>query len=159
MLGAGGAARAIACTLLDQTPPSELILLDVDAAVRNALAADLTTSAAPTTLTVDTSSEPVILAACERAEVIINCTPIGMHPHKERSLVPASALRPEQVLFDIVYNPLRTRLLQDGENTGCTTIPGSEMFVNQAALQFERFTGAEAPLAVMRTVVLERLQA
>ena len=74
------------------------------------------------------------------------------------SLVPAGLFRPGQVVFDIVYTPLKTKLLADAETRGCTIIPGVEMFVNQAVLQFERFTGVDAPVEIMRQVVLERLQ-
>jgi len=81
-----------------------------------------------------------------------------MHPREDASPVPGELLRAGQVVFDIVYTPLETRLLADARARGCTVISGVEMFINQAVLQFERFTGAAAPLEVMRRVVLERLQ-
>jgi shikimate dehydrogenase len=92
------------------------------------------------------------------ADIIINCTPIGMHPKEDATLVPAELYRPGQVVFDIVYNPLETRLLAEARSKGLKVISGVEMFINQAVLQFERFTGAEAPVEVMRRVVMERLQ-
>ena len=60
-------------------------------------------------------------------------------------------------VMDIVYNPYETRLLRDALAAGLTAVPGIEMFVNQAALQFEAWTGESAPREVMRKVVLERL--
>jgi len=80
-----------------------------------------------------------------------------MHPKEEASLVPADLFRPGQVVFDIVYTPLKTKLLIDAETRGLKTVSGVEMFVNQAVLQFEKFTGREAPVDVMRRVVMERL--
>jgi shikimate 5-dehydrogenase len=60
-------------------------------------------------------------------------------------------------VFDAVYNPKKTRLLQAAELIGCTIVPGLEMFVRQAAVQFELWTGQRAPLDVMRRVLEDRL--
>jgi shikimate dehydrogenase len=81
-----------------------------------------------------------------------------MHPKVDASLIPPELFRPGQVVFDIVYNPLETKLLAEARARGLTVIPGVEMFLNQAVLQFERFTGREAPVEVMRRVVMEHLQ-
>ena len=97
--------------------------------------------------------------AMAQADVIINCTPIGMHPKEDASLVPAGLFRPGQVVFDIVYTPLETKLLRDARSRGLTTISGVEMFINQAVLQFRQFTGVDAPIDVMRRVVMEKLGA
>jgi shikimate dehydrogenase len=98
-----------------------------------------------------------IAAAMMRAEVVIQCTPIGMHPNVDATLVPAELFRAGQVVFDVVYNPLETKLLREAKAAGLQTISGVEMFINQAVLQFEQFTGIEAPYAVMRQVVMEQL--
>ena len=90
-------------------------------------------------------------------DIVINCTPVGMHPKQDVSLIPVDLFRPGQAVFDIVYTPLETKLLKDAKSLGLQTISGVEMFVNQAVLQFERFTGAPAPVAVMRNVVLKML--
>jgi shikimate dehydrogenase len=94
----------------------------------------------------------------EKADLIIHCTPVGMHPREGASLVPAGLFRPGQVVFDIVYTPLETRLLADARERGLQVISGVEMFINQAVLQFEQFTGTDAPEDVMRRVVMEHLQ-
>jgi shikimate dehydrogenase len=91
------------------------------------------------------------------ADIVIHCSPVGMHPKTEESLVPKHLLRAEQVVFDIVYNPGKTRLLKDAEAAGCTIVPGLEMFVNQAVVQFELWTGENAPVEVMRRVVEQHL--
>jgi len=61
-------------------------------------------------------------------------------------------------VLDIVYNPLETKLLKDAASRGVKTVSGIEMFLNQAAIQFKHFTGADAPLDVMRKVLLENLK-
>jgi shikimate dehydrogenase len=60
-------------------------------------------------------------------------------------------------VMDIVYNPYQTRLLRDAESRGIKTVPGTEMFVNQAILQFEAWTGKSAPREVMKQVVRDHL--
>jgi shikimate 5-dehydrogenase len=80
-----------------------------------------------------------------------------MHPNVDQSPVEASALSPRLAVFDAVYNPKKTRLLQDAEAIGCTIVPGLEMFLGQALVQFELWTGQRAPRDVMRTVLEERL--
>jgi shikimate dehydrogenase len=67
-------------------------------------------------------------------------------------------LRQEHVVFDIVYTPRETRLLREAKSVGCKTIPGLEMFVNQAVVQFELWTGQRAPVEVMRKIVKEYLK-
>jgi shikimate dehydrogenase len=156
MLGAGGAARAIAFTLAWENRLSELKLLDIDGAALTGLATDLSlrTEAAVTS---EVMNDDVLAGAMATADVIIHCTPVGMHPKGDVSLVPPSLFRPGQVVFDIVYTPLETRLLRDAKNKDLQTISGVEMFVHQAVLQFERFTGAQAPVQIMRNVVMEHL--
>ena len=61
------------------------------------------------------------------------------------------------IVFDVVYTPLETRLLADAKSRGLETISGVEMFINQAVLQFEHFTGMDAPVDVMRRVVMDHL--
>ena len=156
MLGSGGAARAIAFTLAWDNRLAQLRLLDIDRTMLDRLASDLKngTRADIQSQGMDAAT---LSAAMQDADVIIHCTPVGMHPKVEASLVPAELMRQGQVVLDIVYTPLETKLLADARARGLKTISGVEMFVNQAVLQFERFTGAQAPVDVMRRVVMERL--
>jgi len=157
MLGAGGAARAIAFTLARQPGLEKLVLMDINGSVLDGLTNDLRQG---TSVSVegDLMGEEGLARRAAEADIIINCTPVGMHPREDASPLPADLLRPGQVVFDIVYTPLETRLLAEASARGCTVISGVEMFINQAVLQFERFTGAAAPVEVMRRVVLERLR-
>jgi len=94
----------------------------------------------------------------QEADVVINTTSVGMHPHAEQTPVPRSALRPGMVVFDAVYNPLQTRLLREAREVGCTVISGVVWFVNQAAAQFELWTGRPAPRATMERALMQRLR-
>jgi shikimate dehydrogenase len=158
MLGSGGAARSIAFPLVRQSaPPAALELLDINAALLHALRADLTLGS-KVSIQASLLTGQSLAAAMDAADVIIHCTSVGMHPKIEASLVPAHLLRPGQVVFDIVYTPLETKLMADARRRGAQTISGVEMFIHQAVLQFERFTGALAPVEVMRQVMMERLK-
>src|SRR6185369_16346449 len=90
-------------------------------------------------------------------QVLIHCTPIGMHPDVFASVVPPELLHRDLAVMDIVYNPLETKLLADAKARGLQTVSGVDMFVNQAVLQFELWTGKQAPRDAMRAVVLDRL--
>eukprot|EP00825_Cyclidium_porcatum_P020197 TRINITY_DN22974_c0_g1_i1.p3 TRINITY_DN22974_c0_g1~~TRINITY_DN22974_c0_g1_i1.p3 ORF type:complete len:289 (-),score=36.19 TRINITY_DN22974_c0_g1_i1:648-1514(-) len=157
ILGSGGAARAIAFTLAMKTRLESLTLLDINAPMLHGLAADLS-AGTPAAINGILLTDASLATAMAEAEIVIHCTPIGMHPHEDASVVPADLFRPGQVVFDIVYTPLRTKLLTEAAARKCRTIPGIDMFLNQAVLQFEQFTGVDAPVAVMRRVLLEHLQ-
>ncbi|UCD59298.1 MAG: shikimate dehydrogenase [Candidatus Hydrogenedentota bacterium] len=156
VLGSGGAARAITFTLAMSERPPEISVLGIIPEELERLVSDLKdkTPACVSGTVLDTES---IRGGLAKAEIIIHCTPVGMHPKTEDTLVPREMLRREQVVFDIVYTPRKTRLLKEAESVGCVTIPGLEMFVNQAVVQFELWTGQRAPADVMRRVVEQSL--
>lgn len=85
----------------------------------------------------------------EQVEVLVNCTPIGMHPDVDATPFEEHWLRDEMLVFDTVYNPEQTLLLKHARERGCRTVGGIEMFIRQAAMQFEMFTGQDAPLDYM----------
>jgi shikimate dehydrogenase len=157
MLGAGGASRAIAFTLALKTGVAKLTILDINVGMLHGLATDLQ---AGTHATIESAklSDISLAKALEQADIIINCTPIGMHPKEGVSLVPLDFFRHGQVVFDVVYTPLETKLLADARSRGLKAISGVEMFINQAVLQFRHFTGVDAPVEIMRRVVMERLR-
>ncbi|HBA89102.1 MAG TPA: shikimate dehydrogenase [Geobacter sp.] len=157
MLGAGGAARAIAFTLARNAKLGKLTLLDINEPFLKGLAADLQ-SGTDACIESEVLNDKSLVHAMAHADVIINCTPIGMHPREGVSLVPVELFRPGQVVFDVVYTPLETKLLADARSRGLLTVSGVEMFINQAVLQFEAFTGVDAPIDVMRNIVMEKLK-
>ena len=92
----------------------------------------------------------------ERFDLLVQTTPVGMWPRPGES-----PLRPEQItagtVFDLIYNPPVTRLLELAQSRGCRTISGLEMFLAQAAGQFRYWTQLEAPVRLMRRIALEEL--
>ena len=87
------------------------------------------------------------------ADILVNCTPIGMHPNVDESPFDKHFLRPSMAVFDAVYNPENTLLIKDARERNCTVVTGVEMFVRQACLQFEHFAGREGPAQLMRDVI------
>ncbi len=155
MLGSGGAARAIAFALAAESGISRLNLLGIEERERIALAVDLRTKTA--LKVVDGHLDEARLKdALPDARVLIHCTPIGMAPKIGKSCVPAMLLHRELTVMDIVYNPKDTQLLMDARAAGCLTIAGLEMFLHQAAAQFELWTNKPAPTDVMRAVLESR---
>jgi 3-dehydroquinate dehydratase / shikimate dehydrogenase len=94
-----------------------------------------------------------------KCDLIVNCTPVGMHPHLDDTPYEPKYLNPEIVVFDTVYNPEQTLLLKLAREVGCTVITGVDMFIGQAALQFKLFAGQDAPTGLMRQVFRRTISA
>jgi len=154
ILGSGGAARAIAFAVARDATPSHLIILGIDEAERDRLGTELSHK---TGISVDRGGLDRLDEALHEAQVLIQPTPVGMHPRSDESLVPARLLHAGLVVFDAVYNPPETRLLSDAVRSGAKAIRGVGMFVHQAAAQFRLWTGKPPPVDVMEKVVLDRL--
>jgi len=157
LLGSGGAARAIAFALAAESGARQLTILGIDEKERTTLSTDLRSK---TSLAVDDFplNESTLSRALPEAHVLIHGTPIGMSPKIAETCVPARLLHAGLAVMDIVYNPRDTRLLKDATRAGCKTVPGLEMFLHQAAAQFELWTNRPAPTDVMRTVLESRFQ-
>ncbi len=136
ILGAGGAARAIAFGLTEAG--GRVTLADLDAARATALAEDL--GAAAIALNA--------LGQCPAAG-LINATPVGMEPLVEEIPLSPDLLSRFTLVMDIVYRPLQTRLLREAQNRGCATIDGLQMLIQQDTAQFELWTGLDKPLKIM----------
>jgi shikimate dehydrogenase len=146
IIGAGGAARAVACGVVGQGAPATIFNRSQEKG--EALAADL-----------GADFKPLSEFTAESCDILVNTTPLGMPPQSEDTPVPAEKLGPGLVVMDIVYNPLKTRLLREAEAAGCTTIDGVSMFVRQGVRQFELWTGLAAPVEIMRMAVEAELLA
>jgi len=90
-------------------------------------------------------------------EVLINCTPIGMSPRVGQSPMPVDALGGCRLVFDLIYNPLETALLRDARAAGCATLNGLDMFIRQAAAQFELWTGQRPDILGAQRLLRSRL--
>ena len=156
VLGSGGAARAIAVTLATQAPPRRLTLLGVDAGELEGLASTLRAVGSGEVIA-DKLDQPNLERAISSAELLLHTTPVGMAPRIDASVVPAELLRPGLSVFDAVYTPRRTKLLCDAADRGARVVEGLEMFLGQALVQFELWTGQPAPRETMRRVIEQRL--
>ncbi len=157
VLGAGGASMAV-CYALVKTGASVTImnrLAHMKEASRLALKlGDFSHNPIQAT-----ALNPQNLEKClETADILVNATSVGMHPAKNQSLVPEKLLRPEMIVFDLVYNPLQTKLLADAAFLGAQTINGLEMLVWQGALAFELWTGLAPPVGIMRKVAINAFE-
>jgi 3-dehydroquinate dehydratase/shikimate dehydrogenase len=94
-----------------------------------------------------------------KADILINGTPVGMHPNVDESPYGSSNMDRQMIVFDTVYNPEQTLLVKMARERGCRSITGVDMFIHQAALQFALFTGSQAPQKVMREKVTEMIGA
>jgi 3-dehydroquinate dehydratase/shikimate dehydrogenase len=96
--------------------------------------------------------------ASNLVDVVINATPVGMHPNVDDTpLPPAAFTRAGMVVFDTIYHPENTMLLKLARERGCVAITGADMFIRQAALQFKLYTGQDAPEDLMRNVLERKL--
>ena len=93
-----------------------------------------------------------------KADCLINTTPVGMNPDTEKSLAGSIVLTHFGHVMDVIYNPLRTKLLRNAEKAGCTVLSGLDMFVHQGAEQIKIWTGMEPPRDLMKEVVLQKLK-
>ena len=146
ILGAGGAARAVAFGILAEG--GRVTIFNRAAERGKKLADELK---AEFRLLPEFKADPY--------EIMVNTTPVGMTPRADDTPIPVEKLRPGLVVMDIVYNPLKTRLLREAACAGCTTIDGLSMFVHQGARQFELWTGMKAPVDIMRMTVEAELAA
>ncbi len=142
VLGAGGAARAVADALAScqcrvriharQRAQAEMVAMQTSA---------------------EAGSWPPEAGSWD---LLINCTPVGQFPHEGETPVPMDQLTGRYV-YDLVYNPPATRLQQEAASVGCLTLGGLEMLVAQAQEQFRWWTGVRAPVGVMREAAIKRL--
>ncbi len=91
------------------------------------------------------------------SDILINTTSIGMFPDVNQTPVPQNILKEGMIVFDAVYNPMETRLLREANENGCHTVNGLSMFINQAAEQFRLWTNIDPPIGLMSKVVKEML--
>ena len=144
VLGAGGAARAVASGL---APHAERIsVLARDEAKAGSLAGEVSKQIGAE---VRSGGLGGAGSAISSADILVNATPVGMSPKEGMSPVEARALHSRLLVFDLVYNPERTRLLADAEAAGARTLGGLRMLVYQGAEAFRLWTGRDAPEALM----------
>ena len=95
----------------------------------------------------------------EFCDILINCTPVGMHPNVNETPFQSNWLRDEMIVFDTIYTPENTLLLKEAREHRCKTVSGLEMFVRQAAAQFTRFTDQPASLEMLKETLRNSISA
>jgi shikimate dehydrogenase len=156
VLGAGGAARAIGFGLVRAGCGVTLLARRPEEAVK--LAADIATCFPAARVDHDSLSPETLGGYVQDASLLVNATPVGMSPNFNDCPVDKDILRPQLVVFDLVYNPLETELLRWAKQAGCMVVPGIDMLVNQGALAFEWWTGVSPPVDIMKRAALEWLE-
>jgi shikimate dehydrogenase len=156
VLGAGGVARAIAFTLAGNGASPIIMNRKLEFGWAVSLANQLE-QAFNIKVEALELSEANLEAALRRADILVNATSVGMSPNADETPVPRRLLKAEMAVFDVVYNPRKTRLLAEAGAAGAVTISGLEMLVWQGALAFEMWTGRKAPAALMREEALKAL--
>ena len=155
LLGAGGAARAIAYTIAKEA--DELAVLNRTVKQAQALA-KLLEKSFNKKISTGSLSPSDIQSNLQDSDILINATSVGMKPKAEESPVPPKLLRSNLAVMDIVYNPLETKLVKDAKAAGARVVSGVEMLIYQGAASFELWTGKSAPVEVMRQAALRHLQ-
>jgi 3-dehydroquinate dehydratase/shikimate dehydrogenase len=144
VIGAGGVARAIVAGLCDVGAKVKIYNRTIERAEK---------------LAVEFGCEFAGLDDLHNLEanLLINCTSIGMHPEADATPVSAECLKKGMTVFDTVYNPAQTKLLKQAKRKKLKTIDGLSMFINQAAAQFKLFTGQDANTKFMRKIISDYL--
>jgi len=144
ILGAGGAARAIGFAIISEG--GRVTVINRTPIKGEELARDL-----------GADFQPISKLNKTACHILINTTPVGMMPDIDVMPVRKQDLDKTMVVMDVVYNPLKTRLLRAAEHIGCQTIDGVSMFVHQGAFQLELWTGMKAPVEIMKKAALNAL--
>ncbi|MCK4928743.1 MAG: shikimate dehydrogenase [Methanosarcinales archaeon] len=146
ILGAGGAARAVAYQLAADGARVTIANRTLERAV------ELARNVGSVGHAVGTGLDGLSRLVAD-SDIVVNTTSVGMHPDTGSTILSADAMHAGQVIFDLVYNPLRTRLLKEAENAGAITIDGVMMLVLQGAESFRIWTGVKPPVDKMEQAV------
>ena len=153
--GAGGASRAIVFQLAAEGANITVINRTEEKAIE--LARDISGAALPGK--VKGAGLLGLKELLKEADILINTTILGMYPNSETSIATAEELHPEITVFDVVYNPLETKLLKEAKSVGAKTVSGVLMLVYQGAEAFRLWTGIDPPVEIMKKAALEALKA
>lgn len=166
VIGAGGAARAIVSallfkgvsqiTIINRTEERAIELIDGLKARASELSGSFAHSIQPDSLQHMQWNE--IHRMMYQSDCVINTTSIGMWPEQDRMPIANPSFIQGQIVSDLVYNPLKTRWLQEASRQGAIAHGGLGMFVYQGAIAFEKWTGRPAPVRVMREAVESALR-
>lgn len=157
LLGSGGVARAISYVLTQKIKPQSITIAAQFPEQARALVESLGNS--EVNVTIVPYSENAIVSAVNNCILVINATTVGMYPHIDDCPLPDHCrLTEHQIVFDVIYRPLKTRLLKMAQSSGAKIIDGLEMFIQQGAAAFQLWTGKPMPTAQARQALENILQ-
>ncbi|HBH12391.1 MAG: Shikimate dehydrogenase [Clostridiales bacterium 38_11] len=151
VLGAGGACRAIAMTLAEREA-KKIVIANRTFIKAKALCDEINGCIRDCCIPLALSTE-VLAQYMPYINVLINTTNIGLFPNVDNTPIDHKLLRKDLLVADIIYNPIRTRMLIEAEEIGCVTLSGIGMFVNQGVEAFKIWTGIDPPVREMREIV------
>lgn len=154
ILGSGGSARGISYAFLKENDSRKIV---ISARNRDKSLELVTILNGISNSFAEYIPLDKIKSESKRFSLIINTTPIGMKDVKEKHLLPKEFINSKHLIFDIVYNPIKTPLVEMGMKSGAKIIPGYEMLIRQAMLQFELFTNI-TPTEKQIKVVRKRVE-
>ncbi len=158
VLGAGGAARSVVFRLMREGAKVVLVNRTRERAER--LAQDVANAGVGEIAVISADDAEAVERALRRSKLFVQTTKVGMRPDiGALPEIPISALHSDLTVYDLVYNPVKTRLLEEAEARGCDTMTGVKMLVYQGAIAFQRWTGVFPPTDVMERAVLKGLNA
>jgi shikimate dehydrogenase len=157
VLGAGGASRAISYVLADRGADLTIINRLQELAWAEGIARQIEDDMGRLVRVLELRDD-LLAEALAGADLLVNATSVGVSPAMDVSLVLAGLLRQDMTVFDIVYNPIETRLLREAGAAGARTIGGINMLAWQGALAFEQWTGQAAPVDLMRREAVAALE-
>jgi len=159
IIGAGGAARSVAWALAG-AGASTLFVLNRTPEKAEAVAELAGERAGPAEVSIGPLTGRVAEEAVTGADLVVDCTSVGMYPRVEEGpVVPGEWLHEGQVVVDLTYNPRETTLLRAARARGAAVVDGTGMLVHQGAISLRHWSGREAPVEVMRQALLEALAA
>jgi shikimate dehydrogenase len=148
IFGAGGASRALSATLADQGAKKLYIIDKIDQASKSVVN-DINRKIRVCAEFIAFDNAPV-QELLQKSDVLVNASGVGMYPHLENTPVGKKFLFKDLLVYDITYNPLKTRLLLDAEEIGCKTMNGIGMVINQGIKGFALMTGMPEPAEIMK---------
>ncbi len=153
--GSGGAARAVVYALLNRFQTGQIYLVSRSHERANRVKEAIDTDDSRITIVPWTNSSDAV----KMATLLVNATPLGMTPDLDTTpCLDPSVLSKEHIIYDLVYNPINTRLLLDGEKRGAATVSGLEMLIGQASQSFQVWTGTQMPVAIVRRALARHFE-
>ncbi|MBA7697338.1 Shikimate dehydrogenase (NADP(+)) [subsurface metagenome] len=154
ILGSGGVSRAIAYILAEEA--NKIVLTDLIEERASSVASEIRDN-----MKVDIegklNNRDNIEEYIKKADILINATPIGMYPKVDETPISKDLLHDDLFVFDVVYNPLETRLMKEAAEIGCVTLGGLDMLVNQGILTFEWWLNKKPNKDLMKNKIIEYL--